>query len=107
MEALRFTLCTWRVHHWRDVTWLRALWWRHVIRWETEICNDCGRPVARWIVAWWRADDALWDRLVGDPNVVLCPRCFGEIAREQGVPIRWEAVDDRVTTEPAREERPA
>jgi hypothetical protein len=73
---------------------LRRWWWVFVMRWETEICCRCGRPVARWIGSWWQAPDDLWMEVVGDETAVWCPRCFTERADELGIWTRWEAVRD-------------
>lgn len=64
-----------------------------------EICCDCDLPVARGIGTYWRANDELWERVVGelvDPALILCPACFAERAHKRGLLVWWEAaLDDR------------
>jgi hypothetical protein len=66
---------------------LRALYWLVVRRWETEICQHCGRPVRQ---VWWCGDDRLWERVTGNKKPdgkeaaagIWCIRCFDEGARQ-------------------------
>lgn len=63
----------------------RRFYWRHVRRYDGEICHDCGRPVARAVGSWWRATDLLWLRVVRDNRTILCPRCFIARADAHGI----------------------
>lgn len=66
---------------------------------EYETCNKCGGVTAPLLngnepVSWWNAPDELWERITGGPNGLLCIRCFTLKAKEQGVTIYWQAVED-------------
>lgn len=63
---------------------LRRWWWRHVRRYDSELCS-CGRPVR--VV--WHADDVLWAEIHGDPGV-LCVECFDRRCAARGVILTWE-----------------
>lgn len=69
------------------VAWI---YWRHVRRYDSEVCHRCGRPVARGIGTWWHAPDWLWAMTSGPFNI-LCPACFVERALSE-----WEfaTIDD-------------
>lgn len=73
---------------------LRWLLWRHVVRYEYEMCQLCGKRVGPHTGSWWVTDDILWWQVVGDMNVVLCPPCFTEMADEKGMLVFWEARQD-------------
>lgn len=95
-ELLRVARYEWRARH----AWgsrragLRGLWWWLVRRYAGELCEDCGRPVGRWIGnTFWRAPDELWERVVGSPDGTVCPRHFTERADAAGVALHWRAVE--------------
>lgn len=73
---------------WRGIALLRALYWRHLRRWQTEICHNCGRPVR---VVWWTYDDALWETVTGESHGggIRCIPCFDEAARAHCAWIEW------------------
>jgi hypothetical protein len=82
---------------------LRAFFWRYIMHWETEICEECGGPVGRSTGSWWHADDDLWievteptsieeagrGRRIG--NGCLCPVCFTRVCEDKGIHIFWHA----------------
>lgn len=73
---------------------LRGLWWTFVRRYAFETCT-CGRRVAAGIgETFWRADDELWERVVGSPHDVLCPSCFTARAEAQGLRLYWSPHED-------------
>ena len=47
-------------------------------------CQMCGEPYG----ATWRVDDAMWRRVAGSWDY-LCPLCFDEAARRQGIELHW------------------
>lgn len=81
---------------------MRCLYWWIVRRWETELCQHCGRPVR--IV--YHAPDAIWEAVTGrarhpDGHAapgILCPPCFDDLAEAKGLPyLRWTcATSDEV-----------
>lgn len=73
---------------------LRRLYWIFVRGYEYEICNRCGAPVGLCTGSWWGAHDALWERVNGRSEGVLCPPCFTAACDALGIHIRWEAVVD-------------
>lgn len=73
---------------------MRALYWMLVRRYETELCQHCGCPVA--IV--YHAPDAIWGAVTGlarQPDGeaapgILCPTCLSDLAQDAGLPfLRW------------------
>jgi hypothetical protein len=70
---------------------LRWVYWRHVRRYDSEVCHECGRPVMRGIASWWHAPDELWQEVGGPKRGVLCPACFSEWARAKGRLIYYTA----------------
>lgn len=72
------------------------LFWRHIARYEYEMCQRCGGRVGRFHGdrSWWTTRNSLWAAVVGDRNGVLCPSCFTALAAAKDIPIRWEAVHD-------------
>lgn len=74
----------------------RRFYWRHVRRYAYEICHECGRPVARCSPTWWRADDALWLKVVGQSEGLLCIPCFTHKAEGKGLLIYWAPVVERI-----------
>lgn len=84
---------------------LRAFYWLAFRHWETEICQNCGRPVRQ---VWWCHDDKLWTRITGNPKPsgrecaagIWCIRCFDDAAREidtgwiEWAPINLKHVGD-------------
>lgn len=88
---------------------LRAFYWCFLRRWETEICQSCGRPVR---LVWWCSDDALWTLVTGKPKPagreaaggIRCIYCFDAAARAAGVPwIEWAPLNFRYLSLGARE----
>jgi len=74
---------------------LRALYWLLLRRWETEICQQCGRPVRH---VWWCHDTRLWERVTGNRKPpgseaaagIWCIRCFDEgVKAIGGIWIEW------------------
>lgn len=63
----------------------REFFWRRVMRWETEICTECGGRVR--II--WTAPDSRWHELVGNRSALLCAFCFDRLAESRGEIIRW------------------
>jgi hypothetical protein len=70
---------------------MRRVYWRHVRRYDGEICDRCGRPVGRCTGSWWCAPDALWRDLNGGFAGVMCPPCFTAAAESVGIFVHWEA----------------
>lgn len=83
-NAVRYALKPGRFHGWRSKA--RAFYWLWVRRWETEICQHCGRPVR---LVWWCHDDALWTKVTGNPKPsgrecaagIWCIWCFDDECR--------------------------
>lgn len=81
---------------------IRALYWMLVRRYETELCQHCGRPVR--LV--YHAPDAIWEAVTGHARHpsgeaapgVLCPACLDDLADAKGLPyLRWTcAMTDEV-----------
>lgn len=61
---------------------------------DTHRCRDCAVPTSYAIGSYWLADDDLWNRVVGDNSIVLCPACFHDRAEAQGVAVSWRAHED-------------
>jgi hypothetical protein len=79
----------------------RALYWLVIRRWETEICQHCGRPVR---LVWWCHDDLLWEKVTGKPKPtgsresasgILCIRCFDTAAKKVCGWIEWAPLNLR------------
>lgn len=68
---------------------LRAVWHAGFCLYDSEICKDCGRPVARGIGTWWTAPDGLWMEINGGYAGCLCPSCFVGRCEEKGMLIYW------------------
>jgi hypothetical protein len=79
LERLRHTVKTWK-----GLVLIPALYWRHVRRYEFEVCHRCGHPVG--LV--WRTSDDLWRQVMGHSGGVLCVRCF-----DQAADVYWQAVE--------------
>lgn len=79
-----------RAGRFRWVPTLRAWWWRFVVRYECEICQDCGcGGDLRVGASYWGADDALWLEVMGSPHGVLCLRCFANRCDDLGISVKW------------------
>jgi hypothetical protein len=53
-------------------------------------CQACGGPNIVWFT-----DSALWNRVNGSPNGILCPMCFVALAEAIGVPnAGWKLTPD-------------
>jgi hypothetical protein len=70
-------------------------------------CADCGDQGTDTRgygdLTYWLTDDDLWDRVVGDDTIVLCPRCFTDRSSDAGISISWRAVIEEhvyLTTDP-------
>jgi hypothetical protein len=48
------------------------------------VCQDCGGANVVWF-----APNDIWNRVVGSPNGILCPRCFIVRANRAGIDARW------------------
>lgn len=79
----------------------RALYWLVLRRWETEICQHCGRPVR---LVWWCHSDRLWELVTGKTKTpgsheaaggVWCITCFDLAAREHSDWIEWAPLNLR------------
>lgn len=82
----------------RRAAW-RGLYWLLVRRYETELCQHCGRPVA--IV--YHAPDTIWQAATGRARPpggeaasgTLCPVCLGALCEAAGLPfLRWVCATD-------------
>ena len=73
---------------------IRRWWHLYVRRYGNELCDDCGRPVARGIRTWWAAPGELWTRVMGGPpeaSPTVCPACFTRRAGEHDLLVYFEA----------------
>jgi hypothetical protein len=59
--------------------------WRHVRRYDGEICHSCGKPVH---LVWW-ADEALWEEIVGGPGGIRCVLCFSRECWDRRISVAW------------------
>jgi hypothetical protein len=84
----------------RLVRSLRRLYWFHIVRYDSEICQDCDRPYID--IIWWAEDNLLWSEVTGwplrygtDPGPgLLCPRCFARRAVAKEIRLIWNPVRD-------------
>lgn len=87
---------------------LRATYWSVLRRWETELCQECGRPVRQ---VWWCSDDRLWERVTGNrrrprsrepASGIRCIRCFDEAVCEDSEAgwVEWAPVNLRHIGDP-------
>lgn len=72
--------------HYRRWAWLRATVDRHLLRYNLEHCESCGRRVG---LSWWSVTG--WTHVVGD-GCIRCIRCFNREAWAVGDPVCWIAV---------------
>lgn len=72
----------------------RARWLLNALTYRCEICFTCGRRVGRATGSWWRADDVLWLRVMGQEQGVACPRCFTRAADAKGISVCWTAQEE-------------
>lgn len=70
---------------------LARFWWQKIRRYDGEICEDCGCPVARHIGTYWSASEHIWVMVMGDVQTVVCPDCFARRAEAREVAICWAA----------------
>lgn len=85
---------------------LRAVWYAWICLYDGEICNDCGRPVARGIGTWWTAPDGFWMEVTQRYSTILCPACFADRCMEHdGTLIYWAPLISRMTPEDEKLER--
>lgn len=71
--------------------------WNELTRYETEVCQRCGRKVRQ---VWWCPDDALWSEITGcrTGGGILCVRCFDELYSKLGKGfVRWIPMDSSVS----------
>jgi hypothetical protein len=77
----------------RAAIW-RGLYWMLVRRYQTELCQHCGRPVR--LV--YHAPDWIWEAVTGRArhpdgeaaSGILCPRCLDDLAGAKELPyLRW------------------
>ena len=66
------------------VALVRIAWDCLVRGYYGEACQVCGR---RYVL--WRADDALYARVLGNNRGLFCPSCFDAKARAKGVNMMW------------------
>lgn len=68
---------------------LRYWYWRHLRRYESEICQRCGRPVGQV----WHARDDIWECVVGSHGGILCIPCFDKLVMQEyaGRFLYWTA----------------
>jgi hypothetical protein len=91
---MRYTL-----RKFRGTALLRALWHRHVLRYDYEVCEHCGRPVRH---VWWCHDDKLWEQITGNAKPsgresaagIWCITCFDREAKKLGW-IEWAPLNLR------------
>lgn len=67
----------------------RPRWLLNALFYAYEICFTCGRRVGPATGSWWRAPDALWREVMGEPEGIACPRCFTRAADRKGITIYW------------------
>ena len=57
-----------------------------------QFCDRCGRT--RWGVSWWDHSGMVWEAVAGNINGhrhgCFCPKCFTELARENGIYLIWK-----------------
>lgn len=96
----RLSLTPYVLSRYSGVPRLRALYWHIVRGWESEVCQQCGRPVR---VVWWCHDDRLWELVTGHIKPsgkeaaagIWCPSCFDEAARDRAGWVEWAPVNLR------------
>ncbi|MET0601373.1 MAG: hypothetical protein ABW167_05230 [Baekduia sp.] len=71
----------------------RAVYWTLIRRWETEICQRCGRRVGPHTGSWWHAAEELWKKVMVEDHHVVCPPCFSTAAREHGILVCYLAIE--------------
>lgn len=55
------------------------------IRHPEDICKDCGGPNITW-----HASSELWNAVVVDRGIIICPICFVKRSEKQGIrPTSW------------------
>lgn len=78
---------------------IRQAWSAYVVGNDGEACQECGRSYL-----WWHADDDLYGRVTGHwptpwsdgsgnaeaGGGLYCLACFDQLARAQGIKVRWE-----------------
>jgi len=66
------------------------------IRKKGELCRFCDK---RYLTVW-RAPDYLWEKMTGIKNGsgLMCPKCFDELARKEGIELYWECREDEFPT---------
>lgn len=78
----------------RTIAGYFRLAWNELTRYETEVCQRCGRKVRQ---IWWCGEQELWCAVTGygsptdkDAGGVLCIRCFDELYQKLGRGfLRW------------------
>lgn len=69
-----------------NVARLRRWFWRHLMRYDSELCDDCGRKIE----VIWTAPDWMWGQAMGHEGGILCPRCFdARMGHPNVLFIRW------------------
>jgi hypothetical protein len=68
-------------------SWLRATFDRHVLRYNLEHCQRCGRRVG---LSWWSVTG--WEHVVRDGGCIRCIKCFNREAWAAEQPVCWLAV---------------
>jgi len=79
----------------RTVAGYLRLAWNELTRYETEVCQRCGRKVRQ---VWWCPSNELWEQVVGcGRGGVLCIRCFDELYQkhQQRGFLRWFCTEER------------
>lgn len=87
----------------------RVFYWSKLRRWDSELCDECGRPVN---IVWWCHDSFLWERITGkrgrgqEPAGGLrCIHCFDAAAKELCPWIEWAPLNLRHLQSPDEENR--
>lgn len=58
------------------------------------ICERCGGPNVVWF-----APNDLWNRVIGSPEGIVCPRCFVLAAEAKGIDEIWSLAPSNATLE--------
>lgn len=72
----------------RTIAGYFRLAWNELTRYDTEVCQRCGRKVRQ---VWWCPSSDLWEQIVGcGDGGVVCIRCFDDLYQKHGSGfLRW------------------